>query len=518
MGRYKEAPFGFDCPYRHACPHLGGISATWAGILISDAENDKFRDGHLERCAEKELKTLETELEKANVEIEMLRAENKRLHRQQFKANRRKPTPEDPQQKTPQKKKRGPPFGHPPWNRRPPDHIDETVNVSAPDVCPHCGCTDLGSFKEKQTCSQEDIVLQPKTLVTKFVHDTAFCPKCRRPVFKTAPNELRNSLIGPVTKATAVFMRHTVKLSYRDIRKIFHGVFGMPFVPASALNFDQQIATLGNGLYEDLRDKVRSSHIAHGDETSWRIDGQGSQLWYAGNRDLAFYLADPSRGGNVALSIFGENWPGNLVADDYAGYNPINPASRQSCLAHLSRKAKEITQEILLLPEKLQDRVSIRFCAHIRDLFSDCCTLGKTRNSGRLSFSKAKARKPELQHRLDTICRNRLNYPNAENLRQRLIDPKRDANRIFTFLDVNGMEPTNNHAEQSLRLPVIFRKICFGSRSSFGAHTFSTNLSLITTAKRQQRDPLAFLQTLLLQGPSIAQPLLYRISHANNSS
>lgn len=82
--------------------------------------------------------------------------------------------------------------------------------------------------------------------------------------------------------------------------------------------------------------------------------------------------------------------------------------------------------------------------------------------------------------------------------------------RLFTFLDVNRMEPTNNHAEQSLRLPVIFRKICFGSRSSRGAATFSTNLSLITTAKRQQRDPLNFLQTLLLHGPSVAQPLLYR--------
>lgn len=67
--------------------------------------------------------------------------------------------------------------------------------------------------------------------------------------------------------------------------------------------------------------------IAHGDETSWRIDGQGAQLWYAGNRDLAFYLADPSRGGDVALSIFGENWPGNLVADDYAGITQsIQPA------------------------------------------------------------------------------------------------------------------------------------------------------------------------------------------------
>ncbi len=74
-----------------------------------------------------------------------------------------------------------------------------------------------------------------------------------------------------------------------------------------------------------------------------------------------------------------------------------------------------------------------------------------------------------------------------------------------------------SHAEQSLRLPVIFRKICFGNRSVAGAQTLSVNLLLLTTAKRQARDPLAFLQALLLRGPSTAQPLLYRNSLPDTS-
>lgn len=361
MGRYKEAPFGFQCEYRHACPHLDGISTTWAKILLADAERDAFRDGHFARYAEKELETLEKELEKAQAELVILRAENTRLHRQQFKPNRRRPKPDDSPQETSQKK-RGPPVGHPPWQRRPPDHIDKTITVPAPDTCPHCGCTSLLPSPKKQIRCQEDIVLQPKTVVTEFVHATAFCPQCRRPVFQTAPNELRNSLIGPVTKSTAVFLRHEVKLSYRDIRKLFHGIFGMPFVPASAMNFDRRVAALGQPLHADLRAKVKASHIAHGDETSWRLDGQSAQLWYAGNQNLAFYLVDPSRSGDVALSIFGEHWPGNLVADSYGGYNPVKPASRQACLAHLSRNAKEIIQESTLLPDKFKDHTASSFC------------------------------------------------------------------------------------------------------------------------------------------------------------
>ena len=92
---------------------------------------------------------------------------------------------------------------------------------------------------------------------------------------------------------------------------------------------------------------------------------------------------------------------------------------------------------------------------------------------------------------------------------KRLTDPKRDAMNLFTFLEVNGMPPTNNHAEQALRLPVIFRKISFGSRSLLGAQTLAVNLSLLTTAKRQNRNPVDLLKTLLLRGADTPVSDLY---------
>ncbi len=97
----------------------------------------------------------------------------------------------------------------------------------------------------------------------------------------------------------------------------------------------------------------------------------------------------------------------------------------------------------------------------------------------------------------------------AENLRQRLTDPKRDAPNLFTFLKVNGMPPTNNHAEQALRLPVIFRKICFGSRSLTGAQALAVNLSLLTTAKRQGRSPIELFQEILLHGDDTPLSMIY---------
>jgi hypothetical protein len=103
-----------------------------------------------------------------------------------------------------------------------------------------------------------------------------------------------------------------------------------------------------------------------------------------------------------------------------------------------------------------------------------------------------------------------LAHEKTEKFRQRLLDPEREWHRMFTFLRIPGMHPTNNHAEQALRLPVIFRKICFGNRSDEGATSMGVLLSLINTAKRQDREPLAFLHSLLTDGPEAAETLLYR--------
>lgn len=503
MGRYKEAPEDFECPYRHACPHLG-ISTTWASLLLDDVDRDRFRDGPSMIEAEKEIKALDDENRELSARVAELESRLKQQHRLRFKPRRKAQSGGKDTSR-----KRGAPVGHPPWRRAAPSRVDRSVVVPAPSVCPHCKEKGLAVVDNTHVQLQEDIVLQPRTVVTEYVHQMAYCPGCRREVFQTAEDELRNCEIGPVTKAAAVYLRHEVKLSYRDVRKVFTGLFGMPFVPASAMAFSHDTARQGEPLYEDLRNKIRAAHIAHGDETHWRIDGQSAQLWYAGNQQLGFFHADPSRGGDVAVSIFGDAFGGNLVADSYAGYNAINPKSRQVCLSHLIRKAKEIADRIELMPQKKQDQKATRFCRSLQKLFAFCCRIDQRRLKGELPFSEAKAYIPRIQRALDTICMLPLSDDDAENLRQRITDPKRDALNLFTFLQVNGMPPTNNHAEQSLRLPVIFRKISFGSRSLLGAQALAANLSLLTTAKRQGRNPINLLQHLLLHGKHTPASMLY---------
>lgn len=511
--RSRQPPANFVCPYRHACPHLEGHSTTWTLSVFQE----QWR-------LEDELRNLEADNEELRaqnaqlmLERDRIKAQYQALHRSQFKAGKPKP-PAVPPRETTAPKKRGPPFGHPPWTRSAPGHLDRLVNVAAPTTCPHCQCADLLPCQETVKHLQEDIVLVPRTHVTRFDHATAFCPVCRRPVHDTAPDELRNAAIGPVTKATAVWLHHELKLPFRVVRQLFSTLFGMQFVPASALNFTMAAAHKARPLYEDLKEKIRAAGLLHLDETSWRIDGDPAWLWYAGNADLDFFQIARSRATEVILDILGDDFRGDFVSDGYAVYNAILARWRQTCLAHIIRTAKEIAAEIRLVANPAPYAADLAFLDAIALFFSEVCHLDHLRHENKLPRRKARALIPTLTRRLKALC-SATPFAHAKtlNLRDRLLDAKRDAKRLFTFLSRPGMPPTNNHAERALRGPVIARTISFGSRSDHGAEAFAQLASLIGTAKRQGRNPLDLLNTLFTANTTTAHDALFRTAPANTS-
>lgn len=68
---------------------------------------------------------------------------------------------------------------------------------------------------------------------------------------------------------------------------------------------------------------------------------------------------------------------------------------------------------------------------------------------------------------------------------------------LFTFLQVEDVEPTDNRAERSFRHAVLWRKICFGSQSDDGERFVERILSVTRTCKMQRRNPLDFLAELV---------------------
>ncbi|WP_249012225.1 transposase [Conexibacter sp. DBS9H8] len=64
------------------------------------------------------------------------------------------------------------------------------------------------------------------------------------------------------------------------------------------------------------------------------------------------------------------------------------------------------------------------------------------------------------------------------------------------------MEPTNNHAERSLRGAVIYRKLSLGSQSEEGETRIARLLSAHTTCRFQHRSMFEYLAEALTKHAS----------------
>jgi transposase len=251
---------------------------------------------------------------------------------------------------------------------------------------------------------------------------------------------------------------------------------------------------------------LQNSDVAYADETTWREDGRGIYLWFGGNEQIAVYqIAD--RSGESALELLGEDFGGTLVTDDYSSYNVVGAKNRQTCWSHIRTKTKEVVRQIELTDPPISAPRSVEFCQTLRRFAVEMCALGRKQRSGKLSLAKAKGMIPALKKRLKRFASEPLEHEAAETLRNRVM--VKDWDKLFTFLRVKGVEPTNNLSERSVRFLVIMRKICFGTRSAAGSESHSVLPSLLQTARRQGKDAVGFLVALLTKPLGVAKAALF---------
>jgi transposase len=497
MSRCKDAPIGFECPYRHNCPHLERMSTTWVWEQYQEAFELRSRMEAMEKRYQQRIAELEKTLLERDAKIAQLQLD----HRKKFKANVKRPAIRG---KT---RRRGAPLGHPGWHRREPDHIDQVVHVCAPATCPHCQHDSLLPCAELHEHVQEDIVLMPRTRATRFVHEQCWCPHCRREVYQAAPGELPGCDIGPVTRAVAAYMRYDLQMTYRHVQQFLSDIFGMPMVHATAMNFDRKATVVGKPIFEQLHVLLQSAGVAYADETTWREDGVGHYIWFGGNKDVAVYQITDNRAQENAVQLLGNQFDGVLVTDDYAGYNAVEAKHRQTCWQHLRTRAKEIEQQIELAGSQARAPQSIEFCRKLQSFALRMCELGQELKKRKLSRAKAMAMIPSLQRQLRRFASQTLEHEAAETLRHRVM--VQDWDKLFTFLRVKGVEPTNNHAERSLRFLVIMRKICFGTRSPEGSESHGVLASILQTAKLRGKNAIQFMVKLLTEPTEKAMAALF---------
>ena len=136
--------------------------------------------------------------------------------------------------------------------------------------------------------------------------------------------------------------------------------------------------------------------------------------------------------------VLGKAFPGTLVSDGLSTYDAVRAARRQLCLAHLIRRASEL--------EKRQTRGAVRVPRQVAGLLRKALDLSRRRQAmGPHGFAVARGR---IEAALDRLLRYHLVNAENERLAAHLF---RHREHLFTFLDAETVEPTNNLAERQLR-------------------------------------------------------------------
>jgi len=365
----------------------------------------------------------------------------------------------------------------------PVDEVDEVV-VLKPVQCPGCHTALAGD--DPAPWRHQVIELPPlKPVVTEYQWHQLVCAACGAVTRASWPAGVPSGTYGPRVQATVALCTGAYRLSKRMTQQLMEDVFGIPVSVGTISQLEQATTTALAAPVEAARTYVHQQAVAHLDETRWREGNKPAWLWIAVTTWVTVCVVRLSRGGQVARELLGATFAGILVTDRYSAYNWYPVRWRQLCWAHLLRDF-----------EAMRDRgeASAELGEALLTQAHQMFTWWHRVRDGTLRRSTFRTYMTPLRREVERLLEvgSRCGVPKTAGTCQDIL--KRRA-ALWTFVQVTGVEPTNNRAERSIRPGVLWRKGSFGTQSAAGSRFVESMLTVVATLKQQQRSVWEYLTT-----------------------
>jgi transposase len=357
---------------------------------------------------------------------------------------------------------------------------DEEISRQ-PTACRRCGEALVGC--DPQPLRHQVIELPPiKPRVTEYQLHRLVCPRCGTSTCASLPAGVPTGHQGPRLQAVLAVLTGAYRLSKDQAETLCADLFRVPICAGTICQLEQQTTAALTPVVEQLREHVKTEH-ANLDETGWREEGQRAWLWVAVTALCTVFHIARSRGGAVARSLLGPGLHWVVTSDRFSAYKWLALRRRQLCWAHLRRdfqamldrhnSGSVIGQELLLFSDDV-----FYWWYRVRDGTLQRSSL-RTYIAGQRPWLRTLLEKGSVCGCAKTaaVCRELLKLEPA----------------LWTFLRVEGVEPTNNAAERALRHAVLWRKSSYGTASVKGSQYVASILSVVATCRQQGRNVLEFV-------------------------
>lgn len=380
-------------------------------------------------------------------------------------------------------RRRGGQPGHPRHTRKvvPPEQVTRT-EVLKPHACRRCGRALSG---EDPAPYGHQVIDVPKVvaLVEEYQLHALRCPECGVTTRAALPAGVPVTQFGPRLQAMVSLCSGDYRMSKREIERMAEDFFGVPIALGSISRLEQASSEAIAAPVEQVAQAIQQEPVVHADETGWYERSKRSWLWVAMTSLMAVFLVRASRGAEVAKELLGETFAGILSSDRWTAYTWVDAARRQLCWAHLLRhfrglqalgaEATKIGRALEILAETMFHLWhQVRNGTLPRAEFQALMTPLRQQVLLWLEHGKASG-----VRKLAGTC--------SEILKLELA--------LWTFVHVEGVEPTNNAAERSVRHGVLWRKRSFGTDSSSGSRFVERILTVVTTLRLQKRNVLDYM-------------------------
>jgi transposase len=372
----------------------------------------------------------------------------------------------------------------------PEDQMEEIVN-HYPEECGGCGHEfSEGEKLPSRRPGRHQVAELPPIAVVYFEHRThrLRCPDCKKKTTGVLPAEVAGSAFGPRLQAAVVTMTARNRVSRRDMSELARELFQIGLSVGAVDAICQRASVALAGPHELLVASVLSSPSVNLDETGWATAGESRTLWTATTERAAIFRIAEDRHRDRLEELIGKDFEGICCSDRWWAYDHLDPECRQVCWQHLVRDFRRHSEGLAL--QKQFGEQGLALCGR---LFGAWHAFDDHQDRARLAAEMAPIQ-TQLRALLEDAGRNskrtRLHRRFANNLLK--IWPA-----LWTFVTVEGVEPTNNAAERSLRGPVIHRKLSHGTRSTNGETFIERALSASVTCRLQHRSLFAYLAELL---------------------
>ncbi len=363
---------------------------------------------------------------------------------------------------------------------------EEVRNVveCIPEHCGHCGARLHG--RDPDPHRHQVTHLPPVEPVTdEYRQHVLSCSQCGGSTTGQLPAGVPTGAFGPSVVAVVAVLMGAYRQSKRLVPELLQDLFHLRMSVGAVVGCQHIASAALEAPVIEAQAYVAEQPIKHADETGWREGAKRARawLWVAVTHTVAVFRVQASRNADAAKTLLGRAL-GVLVTDRHGAYNWWPDRLRQYCWAHLKRQFQTISER-----GGESGRIGTALLQEVERLFHFWHRI----RDGTLKRSTFEVYMRALRGRVEALLAEGAAIPHVKT-RETCRKVLRHAESLWTFVRVEGVEPTNNTAEQIVRHAVILRKLSHGTHSEQGSRFIERILTAHATLRLQGRNVLNFVR------------------------